>query len=169
MAASEPKALHVDLQIACVASNLPAAPEIEEWLRLTVSTSGATLPSCVEVSVRIVGEHEMRKLNKTYRGMDRSTNVLAFPADLDELPGLPQNDPRLLGDLLVCAPVVAREAEEQGKEASAHWCHMLVHGMLHLLGHDHETEAEAKTMEALEIRILAGLGLENPYKQQRLS
>ena len=159
----------VDLQLACVAPNLPAAADIENWLRVTVSESAAAAAPAVEVSVRIVDENEIRELNSTYRHKDRSTNVLAFPAGLDELPGLPQDTPRLLGDLVVCAPVVAREARQQGKDEAAHWCHMLVHGMLHLLGYDHETAADAETMESLEIRILAICGLENPYKTQRWS
>ena len=160
---------HVDLQLACVASNLPAAADIEKWLEITISESAAAAPPVVELSVRIVDEDEIRELNNTYRHKDRSTNVLAFPAGLDELPGLPQDSPRLLGDLVACAPVVAREARQQGKDESAHWCHMLVHGMLHLLGYDHETDAEAEKMEALEVRILAVCGLENPYKAQRWS
>lgn len=161
-----PRELRVDLQIACDAPNLPTAPEIEEWLRLTVSESGVAAPPAVEVSVRIVDQSEIRELNKTYRDKDRPTNVLAFPASLDELPGLPPDELQLLGDLVVCAPVVAGEATEQGTDGAAHWCHILVHGMLHLLGHDHETEAEAEAMESLEIRILAVCGLENPYKEQ---
>jgi probable rRNA maturation factor len=119
-----------------------------------------------EVSVRIVDEDEMRNLNRRYRGKDRSTNVLAFPAALDELPGLPAGDASLLGDLVICAPVVVREAEQQGKAAADHWAHLLVHGFLHLVGFDHQSEDEAAAMEALEIRILADQGLGNPYEDR---
>ena len=109
-------------------------------------------------------EPEIQALNKTYRGKDRPTNVLAFPAELSSMPGLPPDEPSVLGDLVVCAPVVSREAVEQGKAGSAHWSHMLVHGMLHLLGFDHRTDADAGRMESLEIDILARRGFENPYK-----
>lgn len=173
MAAGETSALHgvlrVDLQIACAVPGLPAAVQIEHWLQTTVLESAAALPHASEVSVRFVDENEMQALNKAYRDTDRPTNVLAFTADLGELPGLPRDDTQLLGDLLVCSPVVVREAAEQGKDVAAHCCHMLVHGMLHLLGHDHETDAEAAAMESLEIHILAACGLENPYKERRLS
>ena len=153
MAAIETSGFVVDLQIACDAPE--PADGCGHW---TVHRR------CRRRSGRVVrrrGErsHCQRRrnesLNRTYRGKDRPTNVLAFPAELNDLPGLPVDNAGLLGDLLICAPVVAREAEEQGKEAAAHWCHMLVHGMLHLLGHDHETDDEARRMEALEVAALA--------------
>lgn len=100
----------------------------------------------------------MRALNARYRGRDYATNVLSFPAELP--PGV---DVPLLGDIVVCAPVVAREAAEQHKAPRAHWAHMLVHATLHLLGHDHEQPHDATRMEALETRILAALGFPDPY------
>jgi probable rRNA maturation factor len=117
--------------------------------------------AAAELCVRIVDEPEMRALNARYRGKDYATNVLAFPAELPPGVELP-----LLGDIAVCAPVVNREAEAQRKAPRAHWAHMLVHGTLHLLGHDHERARDAAAMEALEKRILAGLDFPDPYQEQ---
>jgi probable rRNA maturation factor len=114
-----------------------------------------------ELSVRIVDEPEMRELNARYRHKDYPTNVLSFPAGLP--PGV---DVPLLGDIVICAPLVTREAAEQHKAPRAHWAHLLVHGTLHLLGHDHERARDAEVMEALERRILAGLKFPDPYREQ---
>ena len=103
----------------------------------------------------------MRALNRDYREQDKTTNVLSFPAG--EIAGLPDDAPRALGDIVICAAVISDEAAEQGKELSAHWAHMLVHGTLHLLGYDHETDAEAAAMEGLETRILCQHGCPDPY------
>ena len=100
----------------------------------------------------------MQQLNAHYRGRDYATNVLSFPADLPEELEVP-----LLGDVVICAPVVRDEARDQGKTLAAHWDHMLIHGVLHLLGYDHESDHEAQEMEALEIRALASLGWTDPY------
>jgi probable rRNA maturation factor len=115
--------------------------------------------------VRIVDERESRALNYRFRGKDRPTNVLAFPAaDGDGIAGLPDDDTeRALGDLAICGPIVEREAREQGKKPRDHWAHLLVHGTLHLLGHDHESENEAEAMERLEAEILAARGIDSPY------
>jgi probable rRNA maturation factor len=110
------------------------------------------------VSVRAVGSARSRSLNSAYRGKDRPTNVLSF-----EGPGAMPDGSRLLGELVICAPVVAREAREQGRSAESHWAHMTVHGVLHLLGFDHERDAEARKMAAREIQILDRLGFSNPY------
>ena len=109
-----------------------------------------------EITVRIVGEEEGRELNKGYRQKDYATNVLTFDY---------AQEPVVMADLVLCAPVVAREAKEQGKTLAAHYAHLLVHGTLHAQGWDHETsEADAEEMEAYEVEILAGLGLKNPYR-----
>jgi probable rRNA maturation factor len=116
----------------------------------------------VEISVRLVGDAEMTRLNETYRGKKGATNVLSFPADLP-----PELELPLLGDIVICAPVVAAEAEQQGKSASAHWAHMIIHGTLHLLGYDHIEEDDANTMEALESAILGQLNYSCPYDIQQ--
>ncbi len=114
------------------------------------------LDADAEITVRIVGEDEGRALNQSYRGKDYATNVLTFDY---------ATEPLVMADLVLCAPVVAREAKEQGKTLAAHYTHLLVHGTLHAQGWDHETsEADAEAMEAHEIAILAGLGLSNPYR-----
>ncbi|MBS0557985.1 MAG: rRNA maturation RNase YbeY [Proteobacteria bacterium] len=111
-----------------------------------------------EVNILIVDARAGRRFNREFRHKDYATNVLSFPYE-----PLPREKSNLLGDLVICAPVVAREAAEQGKRPRDHWAHLTIHGVLHLLGHDHETAAEANRMEALEVRILAGLGIANPY------
>ncbi|MFU8838246.1 MAG: rRNA maturation RNase YbeY [Thiohalomonadaceae bacterium] len=145
----------LDLQIASNAPNLPSAAELERW-------AGAALagqPEEAELTIRIVDEDEIQQLNRDYRGKDYTTNVLSFPFEAP--PGM---DLPLLGDVVICAGVVAREAAEQDKALHAHWAHMVIHGCLHLLGHDHIEEAEADQMEGLEIHLLAALGYPNPYQ-----
>jgi len=107
-----------------------------------------------EISVLVVQEEEMRKLNREWRGHDSSTNVLSFPT----------GDGELLGDIVLCEPVIRREAEHMGKSYDSHVAHMLLHGMLHLFGFDHETRVDAERMERIEIRALKKLGEENPYE-----
>lgn len=115
-----------------------------------------------EVAIVVVDADEGRDFNQRFRHRDYATNVLSFP--YERLPG---DRSGLLGDLVVCAPVVAREAREQGKNARDHYAHMTIHGVLHLLGHDHENDKDAQRMEALETRILAGLGIADPYASER--
>ena len=145
----------LDLQLASEAQNLPTEAQFQHWLE------AAILPfqEIAEVTVRIVDEEESQQLNFDYREKDKPTNVLSFPFELppgvEELP--------LLGDLVICAQVVAAEAKEQGKELHHHWAHMVVHGCLHLLGFDHINDEDAEQMEAEEILILQQLGIKNPY------
>ncbi|PWV59331.1 rRNA maturation RNase YbeY [Plasticicumulans acidivorans] len=150
--------LELDLQLASAASGLPDAAALRGWAEAALAAADFTDPA--EMSVRIVDEAESAELNEGYRQKSGPTNVLSFPFELP--PGV-KLERELLGDLVVCAPVVAREATEQGKPLGAHWAHMIVHGTLHLLGYDHLDDAEAATMEGLEVRILAGLDIPNPY------
>ena len=115
-----------------------------------------------EVAIVVVDAEEGRDFNRRFRHRDYATNVLSFP--YERLPG---DRSGLLGDLVICAPVVAREAREQGKHPRDHYAHMTIHGVLHLLGHDHENDADAQRMEALETRILTGLGIDDPYAAER--
>ncbi|MGA0588555.1 rRNA maturation RNase YbeY [Dyella sp. KRB-257] len=137
-------------------AGVPSAASFRRWVEATLR--GARRRRATELSIRIVDAAEGRALNRDYRGKDHATNVLSFKTDLP--PGLKLP---LIGDIVICAPVVAREAAEQGKPPRDHWAHLTVHGVLHLLGHDHLVEAEAEAMEALEARILAGLGIADPY------
>ena len=139
--------------------NAPKKNHIRRWAQ-------AALREDAEVTVRLVGEAEGRALNRDYRGKDYATNVLTFAyAEGEDLPALPEqaDDGPLAGDLVLCVPVVVREAAAQGKTLEAHFAHLVVHGMLHLQGYDHEQEGDASEMEALEIAILRGLGYADPY------
>lgn len=152
--------LELDLQIASQADGLPGEVDLRRWCALALRDRSADS----ELTIRLVDEPEGRELNRTWRHKDYPTNVLSFPADVPDGPnGEPLLDIPLLGDLVICAPVVAREAAEQGKPAQAHWAHLVIHGCLHLLGYDHLEEEEAEEMEDLERRLLAELGYPDPY------
>ena len=116
-----------------------------------------------EIAIRIVDDAEITALNRQYRHREYATNVLSFPAELPEELDLP-----LLGDIAICAQVVAREAAEQGKSRDAHWAHMLVHGTLHLLGYDHIDDGDAQHMESLETDLITRLGFPPPYDESPL-
>jgi probable rRNA maturation factor len=146
-------AIEVEVQYAVAAEDLPTPKDFESWIAAALAGRDDA-----ELTVRVVGRDESRDLNARYRDKDAPTNVLSFPADLPPGVELP-----LLGDIVICAPLVEREARAQGKAIRAHWAHLTVHGLLHLLGYDHQEEAEAAAMEALETRILAGLGYADPY------
>ena len=149
-----PVQLDVGVSYGLPRKGLPAATSFRKWA--AAAARGRIRKA--DLAIRLVDEKEGRALNHHYRGKDYATNVLSFPADLPDGVDLP-----LLGDLVICAPVVAREAREQGKDQAAHYAHLTVHGVLHLLGLDHEDEREAEAMEQLEREILAGLGLPDPY------
>ncbi|MGV6825728.1 MAG: rRNA maturation RNase YbeY [bacterium] len=117
--------------------------------------------SQAEVVIRIVDESESQELNRNYRGIDGPTNVLSFNFDPPE--GF---ESQHLGDIVICAPVVAREAQDQDKSPEAHWAHMVIHGLLHLLGFDHQDELQAQEMERTETQILNRLGFQNPYAEE---
>jgi probable rRNA maturation factor len=137
-------------------AGLPAPVSFRRWV--AAALHGAKRRQPAELAIRIVDTDEGRTLNHTYRGKDYATNVLSFPVELPPGMVLP-----LIGDLAICAPVVQREAREQGKAARDHWAHLTIHGVLHLLGYDHIEDRDAEVMETLETRILATLGIANPY------
>ena len=143
----------VDLQDRSGGAALPNIEAFERW----VAASLRDAPAALEQTICVVDEVEGRELNRQFRGKDNPTNVLAFPAEDEFL------DYACLGDLVLCAPVVLREAREQGKPEEAHWAHLVVHGMLHLQGFDHIDSSAAVEMEAAEIEILDTLGYTNPY------
>lgn len=137
---------------------VPGTRRIEDWL---MQVFGAELDG--ELSVRVVGEAESRELNRRFRGRDAATNVLSF-AGSDAPADEQANVPRLLGDIVICAPLVAREAAEQSKSLDAHWAHLVIHGILHLLGYDHDAAADALVMQRREAELLRSLGYEDPYE-----
>lgn len=139
-------------------SILPDPEDLSGWASTALQGQGGPFG----LSIRLVDAEESRRLNQQYREKDSATNVLAFPAEIpqavaDELRFTP------LGDLVLCAPLVRAEAAEQGKDVAAHWAHLVVHGVLHLLGYDHQSASEAAEMEARERMLLASLGLPDPY------
>jgi probable rRNA maturation factor len=143
----------LDLQLASDAANIPSENQFRQWSQLAWQGDEPT-----EVTIRIVDESEMLALNFQYRGKDKPTNVLSFPFEAPAGIHIP-----LAGDLVICAPIVAQEAREQYKDTHAHWAHMIIHGMLHLQSYDHIDDNEAEEMEGLEIRLLAQIGITNPY------
>jgi probable rRNA maturation factor len=151
------KLLKLDVSYAARRPWVPARAKFSAWIEAALAGPTAS-PSPVLVSVRTVGSAGSRRLNACYRGKDRPTNVLSFQG-----PGTMPDGSRVLGELVICVPVVAREARAQGKSAESHWAHMTVHGVLHLLGFDHERDREARKMAAREIQILDRLGFSNPY------
>ena len=152
-----PVRLDVSVSYASPRTGVPAATSFRNWV--AAALRGRIREA--DLAIRIVGAKEGRALNRHYRGKDYATNVLSFPAELPEGVKMP-----LLGDLVICAPVVAREAKEQHKPAVAHYAHLTVHGVLHLLGWDHDDDKEAEAMEQLERDILAELGLPDPYAEE---
>lgn len=152
----------LDFENASSLTSVPPEADFLRWIECA-QQHVATTTKPVNVGIRVIDTKESADLNHNYRDKDYATNVLSFPADIPdaiaaELEEIP------LGDLAICAEVVEREAIEQGKPASAHWAHMVVHGTLHLHGYDHENDTEAEEMEALERRILAALGIDDPYR-----
>lgn len=141
--------LLMDVQFASEIKGLPEATQFKRWARKALRIDA-------EIALRIVDEDEGRALNREYRGKDYATNVLTFPL---------AEEPHLMGDIILCAPVVLKEAVEQQKAPEAHFAHLTVHGVLHMHGYDHETEAEAELMETLETEIVMKLGYPDPYKE----
>lgn len=134
----------LSVQYASTAENLPTRPRFRKWV-------GAALQNPAKITIRIVDEEEGRSLNRDYRGRDYATNVLTFVYEESE------------GDIVICAPVLMKEALEQKKPLESHYAHMTVHGALHLQGYDHESDGEAAIMESLETAIMAKLGYPDPY------
>jgi probable rRNA maturation factor len=157
--------IHLDVGVsyALPRAGLPAAVSFRKWV--AAALDGRIRDA--DLAVRLVANKEGRALNRHYRGKDYATNVLSFPAEIAEGVKMPKGVKMpLLGDLVLCAPVIAREAKEQKKPLIAHYAHLTVHGALHLLGWDHEDSREAECMEQLEREILAGLGLPDPYQER---
>ncbi|MDG6882739.1 Probable rRNA maturation factor [Phocoenobacter uteri] len=150
----------IDLQIATEdETNLPTLEQFSYWMQQALSIEAQTADFAeTEITIRIVDEVESHELNLTYRGKDKSTNVLSFPFEVPEGVQLP-----LLGDLVICRQVVEQEAKEQQISLESHWAHLTVHGTLHLLGYDHIVAEEAEEMESLEAKIMQAMGFDDPY------
>jgi len=147
---NSPPALAVSVQYAMANDSLPSRQRLRSWAK-------AALLADARVTLRLVGGREGRALNRAYRGKDHATNVLTF--------AYPDLEP-LYGDIVLCAPVIAKEAREQRKPIDAHYAHLVVHGMLHLQGYDHDSSSDARAMEALEAEIIVNLGYADPYKNR---
>lgn len=146
----------IDFQLACDESHsLPAADDFQHWVSAVLEHHQI---DAAELTIRAVDSDESQQLNATYRGKDKPTNVLSFPFD-NAIP-LPV---RLLGDLVICVPVMQQEATEQGKDIHHHWAHLVIHGTLHLLGYDHIEDDDAEQMEHLEIELLEQFAIPDPY------
>lgn len=150
--------LEIDLQIAVSDQQIPTMDKLQAWADAAANTCGCNNK---ELTIRVTDEDEVAELNRRYRHKKGATNVLSFP--FEDPPGMVTN---MLGDLVICAPVVQREADEQDKATEAHWAHMLIHGVLHLCGYDHIDSQQAGEMEALETGIITSLGFPPPYEQQ---
>lgn len=147
---SKPR-LDMTVQYASDSHNLPSEKQFRKWAR-------ATLRVDTEATLRIVDEEEGRMLNRDYRGKDYATNVLTFPLT---------EEPWLIGDIILCAPVVEKEAREQGTSLEAHYAHLTIHGILHMHGYDHEEEAQAELMESIESATMMQLGYADPYLSEK--
>lgn len=144
----------LDVQYASQVMEVPSKEQFRTWLNTVLVDQNYD----VEVVIRITDEQEMSQLNHRYRQRQGTTNILSFPFEApDQVPV------DLLGDLVVCAPVVEQEAMQQGKDLNAHWAHMIIHGALHLLGYDHIEDSEAEAMENMEVDLLKSIGFPNPY------
>ncbi len=148
---------YLDIQIISQSKQLPDQEQFQYWVDAVLKDESED----AEVVIRIVDEAEMIQFNEQYRDKKSSTNILSFPFEVPE--GVDSN---LLGDILVCAPVVEKEAHQQHKELDHHWAHMIVHGVLHLLGYDHVNDQDAEEMEMLEVKILKKIKIKNPYEEK---
>ncbi|MCW9051515.1 MAG: rRNA maturation RNase YbeY [Motiliproteus sp.] len=147
--------IELDLQLATASTDLPSEQQLQQWVELALIDRR----TFAEITIRIVDNQESQTLNGQYRGKHKPTNVLSFPFEAPE--GIELD---LLGDLVICAPVVSKEATEQQKQLMDHWAHMVLHGTLHLLGYDHISEQQALEMESLETQLLARIDIADPYQ-----
>ena len=148
-------ALKLEIQRACYHAKIPSDAKFHGWSESAIA--GRT--DKTELNIRIVEEHEMAALNSQYRGENKATNVLSFPFDAVTPEPMP-----ILGDIVICAPIAFKEAEEQDRSVESYWAHLVVHGILHLLGYAHEKDTDAKIMESLESEILVNMNYPTPYE-----
>lgn len=153
--------LKLDLQNTTESEQLPDIGKIQSWISATLEKIDATFEN-PEITIRVVSCEESRQLNSEYRGKDKSTNVLSFPFEAPEMIPLDELD-EFLGDLVICEDILQKEAQEQKKSLQSHWAHLIIHGLLHLVGFDHIEDHQAEEMEALEVEIMRNLGFADPY------
>jgi probable rRNA maturation factor len=151
----------IDLQIACLATELPTKKQFQLWVDTALEEVSSDPSQEFELTIRLVNSEESQQLNNQYRSKDKPTNVLSFPFEVPD--GIELN---LLGDLIICIEVMEQEAKEQNKALFDHWAHLVIHGCLHLVGFDHISDSEALEMESIEIIILEKLGITNPYLEK---
>ena len=155
-----PYTVHITVQQESDSTAIPDTRELRQWvLEVFAKQPAAVNGTAVEICVRIVDEEESAAINDHWRGKKQATNVLSFPMNYTH-PAMAS----LLGDLVICAPVIEYEAIQQGKQLSAHWAHMIIHGVLHLLGFDHVKKTDALHMEKMEVQLLHDLGFPDPYQ-----
>jgi probable rRNA maturation factor len=147
--------IEVEVQRETSNSSVPSDQQFEQWATAALQGHGES-----ELVIRVVDQEESRRLNEQFASRNKATNVLSFPAGLPPSIGL-----ALLGDIVICAALVEREAEQQNKSIVAHWAHLTIHGILHLLGHDHQSDQEAANMEALETSLVQSFGFPDPYQR----
>lgn len=147
---------YLDIQIATEFTDIPSEQQFQTWMDTVLTEPSQNS----EILIRLVDKAESAELNQQYRHKPGPTNILSFPF---EVPDVIESD--LLGDLVICAPLIAEEAQQQQKKPEHHWAHITIHGILHLLGYDHIAEVDAEEMEALEIRFLSTLKIANPYQE----
>lgn len=156
--------VNLELQIATTTKTVPHPSLFKNWVSVILADR---LDTDVELTIRIVDEQEMIQLNHKYRNKNKVTNVLSFPAELDDFEDFPTEadylEYNVLGDIVICAQVIEKEAKQQEKDLLAHWAHMVVHGVLHLLGFDHQNVVEAEEMEYIETKLMQQLGFSSPY------
>ena len=149
--------MNIHIQNVSSVKSIPDKNKMTAWVNQVLNDKYKN----AELTLRIVDEEEGKELNKTWRNKDYATNVLSFPVGETIAQA-----PDLLGDIVICAQVVEREAREQNKNIDAHWAHLIIHGILHLQGYDHEIENDAEKMEAKEIQLLKKIGYANPYEAE---
>jgi len=152
----------LDLQNAIDSQQVPVKKSIEHWILTTLAQVDKHFVQ-PEITIRIVSQEEIQTLNQQYRDQNKPTNVLSFPFEVPEMIPIEEVG-ELLGDLVICESILLQEAKQQKKSLESHWAHMVVHGILHLLGFDHIENRDAEKMEALEVKVLSDLGIKDPYQ-----
>jgi len=160
--------LKIEILDSSMVDNIPSEENIEKWISESfqfINNENKPKNNKMELSLKTVSSNEIQKLNKQYRGKDKTTNVLSFPSKSKDSKYWPESPRYHLGDIVICPEIIEMEAKKQKKEINFHWCHIVIHGFLHLFGFDHVSDSSAKEMELLEKKICIYLGFSDPYLQ----